>query len=871
VPEVLLMITSFKNTIKKISPKTYWKEIFAVFILLLAFVFFRSERKELKSIVPQLHHANGMWILIGVAVTCIYVLLQAAMYIKSFRAIGLDISIKDAVELFLKRNLLSVFLPAGGISSLAYTPTQLRRKNLNTTKIHQAGAIYAYVGLLTVFFIGVPVVLYTLWKHQDIQNAWVSLMILGFLLLAVLGIIHSLRTKGAIYKFITKKFPSIVSNIDEIFSGEINRKHLLGVILYSTLIEFCGIAHAFIAMYALNLPVSFEAAAVGYTVSVVLMIISPFLRGLGAVEFTMLFIMNSYGYSHAEGLGITLIYRFFEFWLPLLLGIVAFVWRGRQVVARIFPAIAIFFLGIVNIISVATPPLAERMRLAHTYIAVEAIHASNLMVLVLGIALVVTAAFLIKGMRAAWIAALVFSILSVFGNIGKALDYEEALLALFIFLLLISSSSQYRIKTSRKWLRFGITTFLIALFTVCLFDFLSFYFIDKRHFGIDFTWRQSIYHTAKSFLLFSDDSLQPLTIFGRDFLNIIRFLGVISWLLLIYTIVKPRIPEDKSRKTARTLEKAKEILKEYGRSAVDHFKIAYDKIIFLSENTDGFISYKIANGFAVVLEEPVCAEEDKLDILKEFENYCKKGGFNVVYYRVGEEGLYYYNAMGKRKMLIGQEAIMEVASFTLEGKDKKSLRNGLNSLQKKGVTISVFTPPHEDVLLSELETVSREWLADFNKKELTFSQGSFDKKELQTQDIIAVKNAENGVEAFLNIIPDYTPEECTYDMIRRRANAPGGAMDALIVELISYCKQKNYKYLNLGLIPLSGFNEPNTAAEQIMKFASTRVGSFKQYQRLKNFKEKYATIWENKYLIYKNDFDLVQLPGTLRKIMKVEE
>ena len=126
--------------IRRFSPKTYWKEILAVFVILLAFVFFRSERKELKSIIPQLHAANQLWVIVGLVVCGIYVLLQALMYVHSFKAMGMKLRLSDAVELFLKRNFLSVFLPAGGISSLAYTTSQLRKRNLNATQIHQASA-----------------------------------------------------------------------------------------------------------------------------------------------------------------------------------------------------------------------------------------------------------------------------------------------------------------------------------------------------------------------------------------------------------------------------------------------------------------------------------------------------------------------------------------------------------------------------------------------------------------------------------------------------------------------------------------------------------------------------------------------------------
>jgi phosphatidylglycerol lysyltransferase len=105
-------------------------------------------------------------------------------------------------------------------------------------------------------------------------------------------------------------------------------------------------------------------------------------------------------------------------------------------------------------------------------------------------------------------------------------------------------------------------------------------------------------------------------------------------------------------------------------------------------------------------------------------------------------------------------------------------------------------------------------------------------------------------------------------MIRKSLEAPGGSMDALIVEMISYAKAQNYSYLNMGMVPMTGLETTDSPAEKIMKFASTRLGNFKHYHSLRDFKEKYATFWENKYLIFDNDFDLIQLPVALVKVMK---
>ena len=859
------MLKNGNFSLKKTIAKVRWQEILAVLILFLAFVFFRSERKEMSAILPQLHQAKPIWIFAGILVTFFYVFLQGLMYVASFRAVGVQLKLSDAIELFLKRNFLSVFLPAGGISSLAFTPMQLQRRNFDKHRINQASAIFGFVGIFTVFLVGIPVVAYAAFVNKNFGNSWMWLVGVGIFIGLVFWLVNSLRKKGLIYQFTVKHFPSKSSRLEEFFSGKIDRKYFYITILISMVIEFCGIFHLLIAMVAFGSTSSFSAAAVGYTISVLLMLVSPFLRGLGAVEFTLIYILANFGFTHSQGLGITLLYRIFEFWLPLLLGIFAFMWNGRKIIARIIPALAIFILGLINIISVITPPLAERLKIGKNYLSEDMMHFSKILTLVAGILLVVTSAYLLRGLKRGWYFALILAIISFFGNLFKALDYEEAIVSLIIIIFLIASRKEYVLKTNRKYLRRGFSWLFGIFAAVILFNFLSFYFIDKRHFGIDFTWTESLYYTIHSFLLFQNNGLVAQTGFARDFEYINYFLGIVSWLLLIFSffnVEKLLFTEQSSN----DFDEAKNLVETYGTSSLDFFKISKEKQLFFSENTEAFISYRVANSLAFVLEEPVCEERKKAIIIQEFEDYCHKNGLKSVYYRIDEQSLFLFQSYNKQKLFIGQEAIMNIETFKLEGKERKSLRNALNTLAKKGYTSEILYNPQTEETLNEIQGVSDEWLTEFDKQEMVFSQGMFDRLEIKKQDLIVLKNQDGKIEAFITIIPDFAPEECTYDLIRKTLTAPNGSMDALIVKLVEYAKLKKKRYLNFGLTPLGGMKQPENTAEEIMKFAYNRVGSFKHYQSLRDFKEKYADQWENKYLIYGTDFDLLQIPAALNKI-----
>ncbi len=69
------------------------------------------------------------------------------------------------------------------------------------------------------------------------------------------------------------------------------------------------------------------------------------------------------------------------------------------------------------------------------------------------------------------------------------------------------------------------------------------------------------------------------------------------------------------------------------------------------------------------------------------------------------------------------------------------------------------------------------------------------------------------------------------------------------------------------MVPMAGIEKPENTAEHVVKFTYDKFKPFRSYPGLRDFKEKYANRWLNKYLIYEDDFDLVQLPGVLNKVM----
>jgi len=834
--------------------------------ILLGVYFFRHERHELRGITQSIGDAQPGWVVVGLVLTVVYVLLQAAMYVYGFRAVGGTIGWSEAVKLFVRRNLASVFLPAGGFTSLGLFTRGLEERGERRTVIHFASTIYAIAGLVTVVIVAVPVLGYLFLRHglsSDVAFAFIALIVL---IAVLLWLVRSLTRQGWAARWAAKLDPSLGAVLEEMSQGHVKRGEVLKTLLASMAIELVGIAHLYVAMQALGLGSHWELAAVGYVVAVLLLVASPFLRGLGAIEVSMTVVLVQYGMQEAQALGAVLLFRLFEFWLPLGWGVFSFI-RGRNNLAlRLLPALMALVLGVVDIASAASPAAAHRMRVLHGLVPSATLDASSITILVAGLLLLFVSIALVRGLRLAWWFALLLAFASMVGHLGRNFNMMGAALALIMVIVLLYTHAHYRVKGDRRKRYTGITVLAATVGGVLIFGIVGFYFLDRRDFNIDFTFRESVTNTLKVFFLFGQDGLVAHTHFAKEFIVTLRVAFACAITFGLYALWRPWAADSSTDISEHEL--AKEMLHKWGNSPLDHFKVAADKQLFLPEGGAGFVSYATAKGYAIALDMPTAANAaDREALVRSFEMDCRENNLRPVYYRVGAADAASLKAMGKKVLPIGQEAVLDLATFNLAGKDQKTLRNSLSRAEREGLVLVTYPPPVSDGVLQKLKSVSVEWLSN-GKQEAGFSQGVFDEALLRKDTILTVENAGGRVLAFTNIIPDGVPGEATYDLIRTVGDAPGYVTDFLMVKLFAHFKAEGFVQVNLGLVPMSGITQAKDLRERALKFAYERIARFSHYKGLRSFKEKFGPAWNDKFLAYDHDLDLFFIPAAL---LEVEE
>jgi phosphatidylglycerol lysyltransferase len=229
--------------------------------------------------------------------------------------------------------------------------------------------------------------------------------------------------------------------------------------------------------------------------------------------------------------------------------------------------------------------------------------------------------------------------------------------------------------------------------------------------------------------------------------------------------------------------------------------------------------------------------------------------------------------LGLKKLKVGDDAIVDLTQFSLEGKSGYEFRKKIRTMEKLGIRTESHEPPIPETVMRQVKEVSDEWLLLPGRRERRFTLGLFDPHYVRSTTVFAVYDAGGRMLAFLNVIPPYRRGETTADLMRRRTDAPNGVMDYLFVKLFLEQKERGVERFNLGMAPMAGFHEREepTPEERAVHYFFQRLNFLFSFRGLRNFKAKFASHWEPRYTIYRNVFELPQLALAISRVSEFED
>lgn len=489
-----------------------------------------------------------------------------------------------------------------------------------------------------------------------------------------------------------------------------------------------------------------------------------------------------------------------------------------------------FIAGTILLFSGATPAVHHRVILIAHIIPLPLVEFSHFAGSIIGVILLLLSWGLMKRLDAAFHMTLYMLAGGIVFSMLKGLDYEEAIIMAGLVGLLIPCKGAFYRKTSFVDDRFtpgwmaAIGIILISTFWLGLF---SFKHVVYTH---DLWWQFGFFEHASRFL---------------------RAMVGIAITVLSFAVIKLWSPSKRHSTAAdypADFDRVRMLVQNSPRSA-HWIALLGDKKFFFSENKDAFIMYAVKGRTWVAMGDPVGAEPSFSRLVWDFHEECDRHNGRLVFHEVGSEYLPLYLDIGMTLLKIGEEALVNLPSFSLDGGSKKSLRRTARKLGEEGYSFEIIPVGSVAGILPELKSISDDWLMTKNTREKSFSLGSFNEAYLLETPIAVVRSAE-GIVAFANMWTPANKQEMSVDLMRYSHMAPPGIMDYLFVCMMQWGGTQGYTFFNLGMAPFGGMEQRPVAPlwNRMGAFLYRHGENFYNFQGLRHYKEKFDPVWKPKYL-----------------------
>ena len=493
-------------------------------------------------------------------------------------------------------------------------------------------------------------------------------------------------------------------------------------------------------------------------------------------------------------------------------------------------AIAAFLAGLTILASAATPAVAERVRVLTGVAPIFVVEFSHFAASLVGLLLMLVGSGLWRRrVGAFWVTLILLAAGAVF-SVTKGLEYEAVAILAAVAAVLWASRKAFD-RPSRLFSPVGPAWLAATVAAVASAGVLGFLTYENIAYSDELWWR-----------------------FVRDG-DVSRFLragvvvAVATLVIALVTLVSP--PTYRRRSAgAEDMARVREIL-DTCQDAPPSARIllAGDKDFMFSDSGRSVIGFRSKASRWIALGPPHGPAEERTALMWRFVEEADRAGATAVFYSTPAHLLPELAAMGFIIRQIGEEAVVELADFTMSGKSRQNLRTACNKAAAEGCTFEVLSPGSASGLGADLKAVSDAWLRGHAGAEKGFSMGYFDLAYLDLAPLAVVRQGER-VLAFANVLVAPASGQAGIDLMRHVDDAPAGTMDFLFVRLIEWAKAEGYRRFNLGMAPLSGLENRRLAPvfARLGALVFAEAGAFYSFGGLHAYKAKFGPVWRPLYM-----------------------
>jgi len=512
----------------------------------------------------------------------------------------------------------------------------------------------------------------------------------------------------------------------------------------------------------------------------------------------------------------------------------------------VFAAVAAALVGLVNIASTLTPNIRWRGHLLLEFEPVEAIRLFHALALPAGAALLIVAPYLAKRRRRALETAVALMLALGLFDLLKGFDFEETIFTWGVAVVLVGSRDAFTVRPDPNTLRsavwrvpvLALAGFAVAMVAVGTGSHASFGAVATETFDL-VRYQSGPIH------------------FHHHIPIGVHMLEIGTLLVIAYVIFRPlTAPRTPPSPAARQV--AANLVRAHGADTLAFFKLRADGHYIFSEDGSAFVAYAIENGVLLLSGDPVGPPDAIPGLLGQVRQFADDRGLKLGALGASQTLCPLYEELGLHTMYVGDEAVVELGRFSLEGRPIRKVRQSVTRLTKAG-----FEAELHELRALDQGTIERvEEVVELGRQgapERGFSmamdslQGEHDHETL----VVLARDEAGTIRGVLHFVPCYGRPAVSLSFMRRDPSTPNGLTEFLVVKAIELLRDQGVEELSLNFAAFAKWmHSPEKPHERWLGKLIALGNPFFQIESLYRFNAKFFPRWEPRFLVYEGTFGL---------------
>ncbi|MVO89126.1 DUF2156 domain-containing protein [Streptomyces sp. p1417] len=300
------------------------------------------------------------------------------------------------------------------------------------------------------------------------------------------------------------------------------------------------------------------------------------------------------------------------------------------------------------------------------------------------------------------------------------------------------------------------------------------------------------------------------------------------------------------------------------RDSLGYFCLRREKSVVWSPTGKSAIAYRVVGGVSLASGDPIGDPEAWPGAIEPWLAEAREHGWTPAVMGASEEAGTVYARHGLDALELGDEAIVEIAEFTLEGRAMRTVRQAYNRVKRAGYEVRIRR--HHDIPAEEMAHLldrADDWRDGATERGFSMALGRLGDPADGECVMLECRDGDGALRAVLSFVP-WGPHGLSLDLMRRDRDAENGLMEFMVIELLQRAAEIQITQVSLNFAMFRSVFERGSrlGAGPVLRLWRSLLSFFSRWWQIESLyraNAKYRPIWEPRFLLFEKSGDLPRI------------